>query len=98
MRYKFIHWLRKKVFHVPDCEISPKIVIILINILFPLQWLYERQTHIKWDIQRNVYYIGKCKISGEMLHHFKNSIGELFKIVETKDGVTTLERINRVGV
>ena len=75
-RWRFIHFLRVKIAKTPDECISPKWIKIFYCILFPLNWLYERQSHIRYDpltgkfnlmgVEITRYDIVKLKIQKEI--------------------------------
>lgn len=48
-KWRFIHYLRDNISKTPPEMMSPKWIKVVYYILFPLNWLYEKQSNIKYD-------------------------------------------------
>ena len=92
VRYRFLRALRQ-LSGVHEGTISPRWIVFIYYLLFPFNWLYERNANIKYDAVYDIYTIQGMKFSGEIFRHFRQSIGEKFEIVDTDDGTVTLRRI-----
>ena len=77
-RWRFIYFLRVKIAKTPDERISPKWIKIFYCILFPLNWLYERQSHIRYDILTGNFYLMGIELPSSAIIKFKiqNRISE----------------------
>ena len=62
-RWRFIWWIRDNVTKTPPENMAPKWVGVIYYILFPLNWLYERQSNIKYDPLSGHFYIAGIKLS-----------------------------------
>lgn len=95
MRYKFLRWLREKVFKSREGEAPPKLLLFIYRILFPLHFFYQKQSHIRYDPLRDVYYIRGMKITGIVFEWLRDAAnkGEAFRLVETDGQEITIERI-----
>lgn len=86
-RYSFLRFMRRFC-KVKEGQIAPKWMYFVYYILFPLNWLYEKQAYIKYDILTDVYTIRGMKFTGEVFYHLKQSRGMRFEIVDTGEYVT----------
>jgi len=96
-RYKFLIWLRTKIFKVPEGGMSPKFIIIIQHILFPLHYFYTKQANVRFDYKTDTYFIRGTKISGNVFDFLNSECneGRLFRFVKLeKDGAITLQSID----
>lgn len=101
MRYKFLNYLRR-ICKVRECEIAPKPIMFIYHVLFPLNWLYERQSNIKYDPLTNVYTINGMKFSANVFTMLRDrskegcefqltqTDGEICMIKEIRSNATTI--------
>ena len=81
MRFKFLRWLRNKVFKVPEGAVAPKLLAFFYHLFFPLHWFYENQSNIKYDTRTNIYTVNGLEMSGEFIDLIKGGNG-IFRISE----------------
>ncbi len=90
-RFQFLYWLNHKVFKIEEGAMMPKFSLFVYRVLFPLNWLYDKQTHLKFDYRRNLYIIDGRLISKDFLDFMCNpkNGGKTFTIinVEMQDNV-----------
>ena len=62
-RWRFWLFIRDKVCETPPQCLAPKWTKIIYNILFPLSYLYERQSNIKYNPINGLFTIMGIEIS-----------------------------------
>jgi len=95
-RIRFYHWLRKDVFKVPEATIGPRFLPIIYYLLFPLNWFYEKQSGIKYDMQRHIYIIQGMEFSGGIFEFLTDvsKTGKTFKLKSTDGKTAIIEELN----
>jgi len=88
-RYAFLRWLRK-ISNTPEGCVAPQWIKFIYYILFPLNWFYEKQSNIKYDILSDIYTINGMKFTGEVFYHLRSeaSKGMKFRLIDTGEYVT----------
>ena len=96
MRYKILRWLTFKVFKTPKNQVPNKFVRLVHFLLFPLHFLYERNSQVHFDQVSMIYTIRGVKISAAFFDMIrsKEHDGSAFIFFKDQFGVTTIERIN----
>lgn len=88
MRYRFLWFLRRRVFRVPEGASSPKVVFWIYRILFPIASIYARQKDFRYDPTTDMYYVRGLLISGSIIDLLRDcSIGMCFIVEGGVDGV-----------
>lgn len=91
-RYRILRMLRQ-IANVPECSIVPKWIQCIYYMLFPFNWIYQRNSGIHYDAPRDIYTIQGMKFSGEVFRHFKQSVGQRFEIESNDEGVIILRTL-----
>lgn len=89
IRLKFLRFLTYRIAKVDEGAIPPKWIMIIHNILFPLRYLYARNSNIRYDVHTDTYIIRGTKFSGQFFDHFgrESSLNQKFEIIKRdKDG------------
>ena len=95
-RYRFLRMLRQLA-NVPEGCVVPRWIQFIYHILFPLNWFYERQSGIHYDVVRDIYTIQGMKFSGDVFRHFKQSVGMKFEIEQSSNGTVILRTLQGYG-
>ena len=58
-----------------------------------MDWFYEKQSHVKYDVAYNIYTICNIKITAEVFEAFNSQVGKKFEVKRVGDEtwVTTIE-------
>jgi len=82
-RIRFYHWLRYDVLNDEPATYPSGISKIIYAILFPLDYLYQRQSRIKYFPETNSFLINGHKIRGKAFYAMGNQ--DIKSIVLKKD-------------
>ena len=95
LRNKLLRWLRSKS-KVEIGMVSPKWIIIIWSILFPIQAIYLRNKIFNYDCNRGVFTFYGIKYAQEIFETFgkKDNIGKTFKIISSEYNTIAIERID----
>lgn len=91
-RYRFLRMLRV-LSNTPEGSVAPKWVQFAHYALFPLNWMYQKNSGIYYDAQRDIYTIQGMRFTGEVFRHFKQSVGQRFEIESNDEGVIILRTL-----
>jgi len=96
LRYRFLYWLSDRVFKTPEGEIMPPAMRFIFHLLFPLHWLYARQSEVKYEPVHDTYTIRGVKISGAYIQLLQGAFrsGELFRFHHNDLFGVTIERVS----
>lgn len=94
-RLLFLNWLNRKVFNTKEGCISPKFVRVCYYILYPLNWAYEKQSGIRYDIMYDVYHINGKKFTGQFFSMLSNEANNKTRVELTiENDAITMKPIN----
>ena len=93
MRYKLLRFIRE-LSGISEGGMSPKPIMILYHILFPLNWFYQKQSNIHYSPMSNIYTIQGQKFSGDIFDFFSRCAerGECFQMIK-ENGEVMLKKI-----
>ncbi len=96
-RMRFLRWLRNDVFKVAVGTVAPKPLQIIYNILFPILSAYNKQNDLRYDAERNVYFVNEIEFDGEFFEIIKNAANDGVKFqLSFSDGIVKIRRIDQV--
>lgn len=95
LRYRFLYWLNDKVFRVPEGEIMPPAMRFVFHLLFPLHWLYARQSEVKYEPLYDTYTIRGVKISGAYIRLLQGGFqeGKIYRFHHSDQHGVLIERV-----
>lgn len=96
IRFSILNWLKYSVFKQHGGEIPNNFILLVYHVLFPLNYMYEKQSFLKYDFPTNTYIIDGMKFSYDIFKFLKDggNKGKCFRLLTTKDGICTLENID----
>ena len=96
MRTKLLKFLAYKVCKTQEGCLPPKWVVTLSCILFPLYYMYSKQSGIKYDPITKVFTIKGVRLQSEIFDFFNNESakGTKFKFIKNNLGNITIEQLN----
>lgn len=94
-RYAILRALRE-LNAIPEGAKAPYWMMVVYHTLFPFNWLYERQSNIKYEVLYDTYIVRGIRITGHCYDMFRGEIGNRFEIVASKDGIVTVRKLDEI--
>jgi hypothetical protein len=94
-RFTILFWIKRNIAKTPEGCVNPKWLDFIYHLLFPLNRMYEKNSHTNYDFQTDTYIIEGLQISGSFIRSLSNyaKIGIKYELVENDKGVITIKTI-----
>lgn len=96
LRMLFLRWTKEHIAKVPEGCVNPKWLTLIYKMLFPLNAMYERQSHTNYNFQTDVYTIEGIKIAGFFFRSMDKYAKEglKYQFVKNDFGVITIKTLD----
>ena len=97
MRYKLLCFINYKVFKTKEGEVPPMICRVLWRILFPFNFLYEKQARVKYDMLRHTYTFNGVTFHVDSLNWLTSLAkkGDIFMFIKKEDNTITIKTLTQ---
>jgi hypothetical protein len=92
MKYKFLKFLKYKIFKQKEWEVNNKFVNFVYSILCPFEYYCRYNNSVYYDSFRNIYNIEGIELSKDMIDDFINvsNTNRIFRFISNNDGAITI--------
>lgn len=91
LRYKFITFLIRRIFKIPEGSVIPKYLTFIKFCFFPLKYLIYKVNNNIYDFCTDTYTINGLKFSSNFFNI--SIIGKRFEIIQLDNGVVTIKNL-----
>lgn len=87
-RYKLLRFLARKVWKTLEGEVTPRPLMFLYKVLFPLRFYVDNQDHLRYEVITDTYHIESLKFSGQLIQMFKTKERVSFTVTIDNGNIT----------
>lgn len=72
IRIRFVRWINVRIGKTQLGKVAPKWIRVIYWVLFPLRWLYAKQSQIRYSFERDTYTIDGVEIHFDFICELPN--------------------------